>query len=249
MDLFVNVRVANRVMTTAELIQELDCLKAIMISVATGGPRIQEVQPEFARRFDAVSLELSSRGIENSLPYRDLWQWYGYWSGTEALDTYRARREYVAGLFAPLIKTVQTGPAVEFAATGWQRVDRTAMELRNRLASSQNEEQFQAVGLLCRELLISLGQAVFSADEHPTLDGITASSTDAKRMLEAYIAATLAGSANEYVRKHARAAIDLALHLQHKRTATFRDAAFCVEATISATNLIAIISGRRDPVV
>lgn len=235
-------------MNTAELIQELDRLKATMISVATGGPRIQEVQPEFARRFDAVTQELSSRGIENPLPYRDLWQWYGHWSGTESLGSYAARRAYVADLFAPLIKIVQAGPAVEYEATGWQRVDRTAAELRNRLASAQTEEQFQAVGLLCREMLISLGQAVFIAADHPTVDGVKASPTDAKRMLEAYVAATLAGSANEYVRKHARAAIDLALHLQHKRTAAFRDAAFCVEATISATNLVAIISGRRDPV-
>jgi hypothetical protein len=133
-------------MTTAELIQELDRLKDIMISVATGGPRIQEVQSEFARRFDAINLELSSRGLENPLPYRDLWQWYGHWSGTEGLGTYRARRDYVTGLFTSLIKTVQAGPAVEFEATGWQRVDRTATELRNRLASAQNEEQFQAVG-------------------------------------------------------------------------------------------------------
>jgi len=235
-------------MTTAELIQELDRLKAIMISVATGGARIQDAQSEFAKVFDAVNLELSSRGIENTLPFRDLWQWYGHWSGTEELATYRSRREYVANLFGPLIKIVQGGPAVEFEATGWQRVDRTASELRSRLATAQNEEQFQAVGLLCREMLISVGQAVFIADDHPTIDGVKASPTDAKRMLEAYVAATLAGGANEYVRKHARAAIDLALNLQHKRTAAFRDAAFCVEATISATNLIAIISGRRDPV-
>jgi hypothetical protein len=234
-------------MTAAELIQELDRLKAIMISVATGGPRIQDVQSEFASRFDKVHWELASRGIENPLTYRDLWQWYGHWSGTEALGSYRSCREYVAGLFEPLIKTVQASPAVEFEATGWQRVDRTAAESRSRLASAESEEQFQAVGLLCRELLISLGQAVFSANEHPTLDRVSASPTDAKRMLEAYIAASLAGSANEYVRKHARAAIDLALHLQHKRTASFRDAALCVEATISATNLIAILSGRRDP--
>ena len=68
-------------MTTTELVKELDRLKAIMISVATGGPRIQDVQGEFASSFDAISLELASRGIENPLPYRDLWQWYGHWTG------------------------------------------------------------------------------------------------------------------------------------------------------------------------
>ena len=74
-----------------------------------------------------------------------------------------------------------------------------------------------------------------------------ASETDAKRMLEAYIAASLAGTSNEHLRKHARAALDLALHLQHKRTASIRDAALCSEATTSVVNLIAIIDGRPIP--
>jgi hypothetical protein len=60
--------------------------------------------------------------------------------------------------------------------------------------------------LLCRETLISLGQAVYNAALHPTLDGVAASDTDAKRMLEAYIAVTFSGSAHEHLRKHARAA-------------------------------------------
>ena len=34
--------------------------------------------------------------------------------------------------------------------------------------------------------------------------------------------------------------------LQHHRTATFRQAALCAEATASVVNLVAIISGRRD---
>ena len=68
--------------------------------------------------------------------------------------------------------------------------------------------------MLGRELRISTAQEVFRPDEHPTLDGVAASPTDAGRMLQAYIAAKLAGSANEFVRKHAKAALDLAVHLQ-----------------------------------
>ena len=234
-------------MTTAELIQALDRLKATMISVATGGAQIGQAQSEFAEIYDAVALELSVRGMENPLPFRDLWQWYGHWSSTPDMKTWQSRRRYVADLFEPLIKSIQDAPVTEFTATGWKRVDRTVAELRKRLASANTEEQFQAVGLLCREALISLGQTVFESDSHPTVDGVAASDTDAKRMLEAYVVATLGGSTNEYIRKHARAAIDLALHLQHRRTAAFREAAICVEATISAANLIAIISGRRDP--
>lgn len=79
-----------------------------MISVATGGARIGNVQDEFARTFDSVSLELSARDIENPLPYRDLWQWYGHWTGTESLKTYQSRRKYVATLFEPLVRSIHS---------------------------------------------------------------------------------------------------------------------------------------------
>ncbi len=131
--------------------------------------------------------------------------------------------------------------------TGWARVDRNVGEVRNRLASATTEEQFQAVGLLCREALISVAQAVFAADRHPTLDGVTVSATDARRMLEAFIAVEMGGNDHEYARKHARSALDFAVNLQHKRTASFRAAAMCVEATTAVVNTIAIASGQRDP--
>jgi hypothetical protein len=78
-------------------------------------------------------------------------------------------------------------------------------------------------------------------------DGIAPSKTDAKRILEYYIAVELAGGVNEEARRHIRSALDLAVGLQHKRTATFRDAAMCVEATTAVVNIMAIVSGRRDP--
>ncbi len=233
-------------MTDAELLNALDRLKATMIAVATGGPRIQAVQRDFATIFDVVAQELAQRGVANNLPYRDLWEWYGRWSSGD-LPTYQSRRKFVTELFAPLIREIQTGVSQEDEPTGWVRVDRTVTEMRSRLASAKTEEQFQAVGLLCRETLISTAQAVYNPQLHPTLDGIPASQTDAKRMLEGYIAVALGGGANEYVRKHARAALDLSVNLQHKRTAFFREAALCVEATASVVNLIAILAGLRDP--
>jgi hypothetical protein len=135
----------------------------------------------------------------------------------------------------------------EMQPTGWQRVDRAVGEARDRLASARTEEQFQGVGLLCREILISLAQSVYLRDRHPPLDGKEPSTTDAKRMLEAYIAVELGGGANEEARKHTRSALELANALQHKRTATFREAAMCVEATTTVINVIAIVAGRRDP--
>jgi hypothetical protein len=66
-------------------------------------------------------------------------------------------------------------------------------------------------------------------------------------MLGAFIETELAGAAKEEIRKHAKAALGLAVALQHRRTADFRMAALCMEATASIVNIIAIVSGRRDP--
>ncbi len=130
--------------------------------------------------------------------------------------------------------------------TGWPRVDRQTDEIRLRLREAQTEEQFQSVGHLCREALISVAQAVYDRTRHPPLDGTDPSPTDAKRMLEAFIAVELPGPGNADARKHARAAFDLSNGLQHDRTANFRDAALCAEATISVVRIVAIVSGRRE---
>ena len=137
-------------------------------------------------------------------------------------------------------------PEVFAEPTGWDRVDRQVQEVFTRLRQARAEEQFQGVGHLCRELLISVARAVYDQSRHPPLDGIAPSSSDAKRMLESYFAVELAGSGNSDARKHARAAFDLANSVQHDQVATFRDAALCAEAAISVVRIVAIVSGRRD---
>jgi hypothetical protein len=130
--------------------------------------------------------------------------------------------------------------------TGWPKVDRQLGELRLRLQEARNEEQFQSVGHLCREALISVAQAVYDRQRHPPHDGIEPSKTDAKRMLEAFLSVELVGGDNATARRHAKAAFDLANELQHKRTATFREAALCTEAAFSVVRIVAILSGRRE---
>lgn len=129
--------------------------------------------------------------------------------------------------------------------TGWQKVDRQLQEMRLRLDSAKTEEQYQGVGLLCREALISVAQEVYDPARHPLIDDKTPSDTDAKRMLEAIFEAELKGSSNEEARAHAKAAVRLALALQHKRFADVRTAALCAEGTWSVVNMLAIIAGRR----
>lgn len=129
--------------------------------------------------------------------------------------------------------------------TGWQKVDRQLQEVRLRLDTAESEEQYQTVGLLCREVLISAAQEVYDSRLYPSQDGIAPSDTDAGRMLEAFFRVKLKGSANEEARAHAKAALRIALALQHKRNADFRLAALCAEATLSVVNILAVLGGRR----
>jgi hypothetical protein len=237
--------------TDDELIEEIEAQRSVMISVATGGKRIQEVNEEFKIRRQAIREELKARNIADPNPHTDLWMWYGKWSGGD-LPTYQSRRTYISNLYNPLIdgirrRQVPVGSELFEEPTGWIRVDRGIDKIREKLEVSANEEDYQTVGLLCRESLISLAQAVYHPEVHTHPDGILVSNTDAKRMLESYLLTELPGSPNEEIRRHAKAALDLANGLQHRRTASFRQAAMCAEATISLTNLIAIISGIRDP--
>lgn len=142
-------------------------------------------------------------------------------------------------------QTVGGSAKVFTEPTGWQKVDRQLQGVRHRLDTATSEEQFQTVGLLCREVLISLCETAFDLKKHRPVDGVAPSTTDAKRMLECIFEAELRSSPTEEARSHAKAALRLALALQHRRTADFRMAALCAEATDAVVNLVAIVVGRR----
>lgn len=129
--------------------------------------------------------------------------------------------------------------------TGWPKVDGQVQQARLTLREAESEEEYQSVGLLCREALISAAQATYDAEKHLPVDGMRPSDTDARRMIEAVIAVELAGGTNEEARAHAKAALKLAVALQHDRTADFQTAALCSEATLSVVNILAILTGRR----
>ena len=232
------------------LVQNIETQKSLMISVATGKLRINEVNNEYTTRRTVILNSLEKSGIKDPNPHVDLWAWYGKWSDG-SLPTYNSRRTYVAELYQPLLDQLQIARKSELLVepaepTGWERVDRSIDKVAQNLSQAEKEEDFQTVGFLCRECLISLAQAVYNPDIHAPLDGVTPSETDAKRMLESFISNTLEGGSNEELRKYAKDACQLASALLHKRTADFQAAALCAEATRSLINIIAILSGQRN---
>lgn len=225
------------------LLAELILQRETMIKVATGGLGIQDVNDYYIAREVSIRATASQLGIEYENPHADLWNWYHHWK--ENFGTYQERRTYVRDLVNPAIRaaamrSVVAAPSRE--PTGWDRVDRALFKARDSLERARTEEDFQTVGLLCREVLISLAQAVFVPGQHQPLDGVTPSPTDAKRMMEAYLHEVVPGDTFKEVRAHARASYDLSTQLQHRRTADRKLAALCLEATSSTVHVISILS-------
>jgi hypothetical protein len=237
--------------TDDELIREIEEQRALMILVATGKETIQSTNDDYRKRRQLICEGLRERGIEDPNPYSDLWRWYEKWKSGD-LPSYQSRRRYISDLYDPLIdrlyrRKLSVGSELYEEPTGWAKVDRQIDNAKEKLETAKDEEDYQTVGLLCREVLISLAQAVYNPQVHMSSDGTAPSETDAKRMLDGYISIELSGGSTEEARRHVKAALDFANSLQHRRTATFREAAMCAEATIAVVNLVAIISGRRDP--
>ena len=178
-------------MTDAELLATLDRMRSTMISVATGGARIGMVNHEFQEESVPWLTRSPSAKSKIPSPYGDLWQWYGKWSAD--IPGYAPRRVYVAELFAPLIARVRSARVSNSQPTGWEAADRTMQDARERLPRAKNEEHFQAIGLLCREALITLAQEVFDPAQHTAEPSVRVSSTDFKRMIEAYIMVEMRG--------------------------------------------------------
>ncbi|EQB04500.1 hypothetical protein L288_13770 [Sphingobium quisquiliarum P25] len=230
----------------AALLSELLIHRAMMIDVATGGARIQDVD-DYYRAREVRIRQAIPEGVTYDNPHVDLWAWYRHWSAE--LPQYKDRRFYVRQLFGAAIDAIakrSSLPSEPREATGWERVDRALSKARAQHETASAEEDWQAIGLLCREVIISLAQAVYDPTLHESLDGVRPSETDANRMLEAYIAHVFPGASNKEVRAHHRASLALALNLQHRRTATRQLAALCVEATASTTAVVSIIA-RASP--
>ena len=241
-DIMVKLLGSAAASNSAALLAELIVQREVMISVATGGARIEDVNDYYRARNFRIKERLPG-DVSYQNPHADLWDWYNHWRNE--FPHYRDRRSYIRSVFDPTIEAVSRRPALpreEREPTGWERVDRALSKAQQQFGTAAAEEDFQSIGLLCREVLISLGQAVYNPNTHQTLDGVSPSTTDANRMLEAFFAHAMPGASHKEVRAHARASLALALNLQHRRTATRQLAALCLEATSSTAAVVTIIA-------
>lgn len=234
------------------LLPELIIHREMTIDVSEGRQRIQDVDDYYGARQARVVEACAAAGIPYSNPHEGLWDFFHFWKA-ENMTAWADRRDYVRKLFAgPVAAAVgrvyKPSPVAEREPTGWERVNRSLAKARLQLNTAAVEEERQAIGLVCREVLISLGQAVYDADLHGAEDdgGKKIGPSDARRQLWQWLHYEMPGSDNKEIRAHIKSSIDLALSLQHKRTATRQMAALCLEATSSAVAVVAIIAGRTN---
>lgn len=72
-------------------------LKSIMIDVATGNAKIQEMNDDYQDLYRKVDQYYRLAKVEHQNNFSDLWEFYAYWK--ERLSTYADRRAYISRLY------------------------------------------------------------------------------------------------------------------------------------------------------
>lgn len=228
----------------------LDQVAALMVSVSTGGPRIEDVQASYKREDRALAAALKRLGIRNPNPMDDLWRWHGRWSdGT--LPTYASRRAFVAEMYAPVrdaleakvdtLRDVAAGTGD--ALTGWAEVDSKMSALRRRMSEAETADDFKAVGLQCVSLLEALGRAAFVPGRHLPTGEAEPHPNDARNRLGFFLRGVATGDRFEEVRPIIRATWRQAQAVKHRDNPNRTDAGVSADATAL---LVAIIRRLAD---
>jgi hypothetical protein len=97
-------------MTDEELIADVEAQRSLMVAVAAGGPRIQQVNGQYMERRERITTELRRRGIADPNLHDDLWSWYGRWSAGD-MSSWQSRREHLSEMYQPLIDRIRAGPS------------------------------------------------------------------------------------------------------------------------------------------
>ena len=111
------------------------------------------------------------------------------------------------------------------------------------MSEAEESEDFQAVGIRCREALLALGREHTSADWLPTPDE-PPKVANFKGWMNLYASALASGRVRQYLRDIAERTWDLTVWLQHFADATELDAEMVLEATSHCLIVFAMILRR-----
>jgi hypothetical protein len=205
--------------TLEELLQLLNTQAALLVSVATGGPRISGVNYKYQQRRRKLNAALKARGIKPPFPYEDLWAWHGEWSAT--LPDYRSRRVHINQLATPArealeaaIEGIQVSDPGGIGQPTWASLDARVEGVANELRSASTLDDLQDVGRRCREILIDTARLLADPELVPAGKDLPKAG-DAKAWLELFLAARAVGRSHRELRAFIPVAWDLAQKVTH----------------------------------
>ena len=216
--------------------------KALLISVATGGPQIQEVEGDYKKRRQHLVDLLGNLSLRYPFPWRSLWDWHGAWKSA-GFPTYASRRKHISDLARnteeALEKSRAGGDISDWGApnNSWLKLEERLDGLKAELQGASSLDDLQDVGRRCREILIDAAGLACSAEllgseKDPPKDG------DAKRKIEIFLDSRAGGSGHVELRKLVRTTWDLANAVTHSSSAGRVDAFAAAQATVMLVRIL-----------
>lgn len=225
----------------------------------TGGAEISQEDSVLVMR--ALKAVLARLGVTTfSPPFRDFNTFYKHWRSVGAVGPggWQARRDILDEYFDPLHNLLDEREAGSITSTlttaisphrvvGWPRVDEEMSELRRHFETAATRQDYSNVGNDVVAVLEALSATVYDHDRHGRAGEAKPPIASTKARLERFIEIELPGSENAEMRKLARASIELAQAVKHRReTATRLEAGIAADAVILLANMLRRIHGARD---
>lgn len=204
--------------TVAGLAQELEDQAALLIAVATAGPRIETVQAEYQQRRLRLVRALRRRGLDYPFPWHDLWRWYGFWG---SLGGYAPRRAHIRDLLGSVLDAlaeqdaglVVADPGSDSEAS-WTELDARLAGLTVEMSRASTRDDLQDVGRRAREVLIACARLLADPALVPS-GSPEPKAGDAKAWLDLFLKVNAGGPARGELRRLVRDAWDLAQKVTH----------------------------------
>jgi hypothetical protein len=191
---------------------------ALVMAIATQGPRIETVDHQYQHRRRRIRRALEGSGVHDPFPWSSLWearqalQTVGGWADRRA-EVHRLMSRSIEDLERRL-ETIPLDDDMSAAGPNWADVDRRVDEMKDELARATTLDGYQDVGRRCREIIAAAVNVVFSDDLVPMGED-TPATGDAKRRLDVYLAASFGGSAHDELRAFLRRLLALANAVAH----------------------------------
>jgi hypothetical protein len=147
----------------------------------------------------------------------------------------------ICALLRERTRTETDDESAEHIGRPWRRFVKAV----DAMSEAEEAEDFQAVGIRCREALLALGREHSSAGWLPSSDEIP-KVADFKGWMNVYANALASGRLRQYLRDMAERTWDLTVWLQHYADATDLDAEMVLDATSHCLVIFAMALRRYE---